>query len=136
VHKWSVVVLLALPMVWIQVPRYVTAADRAGDSRRINKPWQGPYEPAATEMLVAVYEYTAPDDIVGFRKARAITLFTDRSALQTPWPSAVPPIADWYVSEKDKNGEFPLPGDKCDCTATEVCGATVKYMLYELTPES
>lgn len=135
VHKWSVVVLLALPMVWIQVPRFVTAADRAGDSRRINKPWQGPFEPSATEMLVAVYENTGPDDVVGFKKARAITLFTNRSAVQTPWPSAVPPIADWYVSEKDKNGEFPLPGDKCECSATEVWSNS-KYMLYELTPDS
>lgn len=134
VQGWAVVVLLALPIVWVQVPRYTTAAKNANKAREIDRPWNGPFEPNAREMLVAVYEKTGEADVVGFKKARAITLFTNRTAVQTPWPSAVPPVADWYVSEKDKTGNYPEPSQSiCQCTATEVWHNT-KYMLYELQP--
>lgn len=129
---WILVAMLALPAVWVQVPRYFDATERAADARDRNAPWNGPFEPSAAEMLVAVEQFTAPGDVVGFRKARAITLFTDRSAVQTPWPSAVPPIADWYVSEKDKSGKFVPPTESvCDCTATEAWSNRT-YTLYQL----
>jgi 4-amino-4-deoxy-L-arabinose transferase-like glycosyltransferase len=132
VHKWAVVVLLAAPVVWVQVPRYTTAAKNANKAREIDRPWNGPYEPNSMEMFVAVYENTGAADVVGFKKARAMTLFTNRTAVQTPWPTAVPPVADWYVSEKDKNGNYPEPSQSiCECTATEVWH-NAKYMLYEL----
>lgn len=131
---WGVTLLLALPLVWIQVPRYQDAAESAGDSRARNDPWNGPFEDRAAEMIAAVDELTGADDVVGFRKARAITLFTDRSAVQTPWPSAVPPIADWYVSEKAKDGTFPTPPEsRCECTATAVWSNS-RYTLYRLDP--
>ena len=49
----------------------------------------GPMDPSAVEMFDAVEQLTARDDVVGFWKARAMTLETDRRAIQVggvSWP--------------------------------------------------
>jgi hypothetical protein len=49
----------------------------------------GPMDPTAVEMFDAVEQLTEPDDVVGFWKARAMTLATDRRSLQVggaSWP--------------------------------------------------
>jgi hypothetical protein len=67
-------------------------ADRIGIARDVERAgaveW-GPMDPASVEMFAAVRELTAPDEVVGFFKARAMTLLTDRRTLQVggaSWP--------------------------------------------------
>jgi Dolichyl-phosphate-mannose-protein mannosyltransferase len=81
----SLLVLLAVSNAW-QVKERV---DYARDVARLGAVEWGPMDPASVEMFEAVRELTAPDDVVGFFKARAMTLATDRRTLQVggaSWP--------------------------------------------------
>lgn len=121
--------VLLLPLLWIQWPRYQAAAESASKSRDLPVT-SGPFGPPAQEMFDMVSELTQPDDIIAFKKARAMTLFTDRLSVQVPYISAVPTFADWFVAEKDKNGEFIAP------PFAEEVWRNVNYVIYRLIPTS
>jgi hypothetical protein len=77
--------MLAVSNAWQVKDRIEYARDVA----RVGAVEWGPMDPASVEMFAAVRDLTAPDDVVGFFKARAMTLATDRRALQvggTSWP--------------------------------------------------
>lgn len=123
------VAVLVLPLLWIQWPGYQTAVEKATTSR--DQPvTSGPFGPPAQEMFDKVRELTAPDDVVAFKKARAMTLFTDRLSVQVPYVSAVPTFADWFVAEKNNNGEFIAP------PFAEEVWRNVNYVIYRLSPTS
>ncbi|HNJ97216.1 MAG TPA: hypothetical protein PLV13_03775 [Ilumatobacteraceae bacterium] len=121
--------VLVLPLLWIQWPRYQTAAEAATKSRE-QPVTSGPFGPPAQEMFDKVRELTQPDDVIAFKKARAMTLFTDRLSVQVPYISAVPTFADWFVAEKDKNGDFIAP------PFAEEVWRNVNYVIYRLIPTS
>jgi hypothetical protein len=60
----------------------------------------GPVTPAAQEMFTAVDNDTRGDDIILFFRARAMTFYTDRVALQGLNLGQMLPRVDWYVMEK------------------------------------
>ena len=60
----------------------------------------GPETPAAVEMLSAVRELTRGDDVVLFFRARAMTLYSDRKAIQGSNLEQLLPRVDWYVMAK------------------------------------
>ncbi len=60
----------------------------------------GPNKPLSQDMFAAVKRYTRGDDIILFFRARAMTLFTDRVALQGTNLDLMLPRVDWYVMEK------------------------------------
>ncbi len=60
----------------------------------------GPDTPAAQQMFAAVKRYTRGDDVILFFRARAMTLYTDRVALQGTNLDQMLPQVDWYVMEK------------------------------------
>ena len=121
--------LLVLPLIWIQLPRYQDAAEAASKARE-QPVTSGPFGPPAQEMFDKVRELTQPDDVVAFKKARAMTLFTDRLSVQVPYISAVPTYADWFVAEKDRNGEFIAP------PFAEEVWRNVNYVIYRLISTS
>jgi hypothetical protein len=61
----------------------------------------GPEHPASQEMFEAVRSHTRRDDIVSFFRARAMTLYSERQALQLARIDHILARADWYVMEKD-----------------------------------
>ncbi|MDQ3646709.1 MAG: beta family protein, partial [Actinomycetota bacterium] len=60
----------------------------------------GPETPDAQEMLSVVRRVTGPDDVILFFRARAMTLYSDRRAIQGSNLDEVLPRADWYVMAK------------------------------------
>jgi hypothetical protein len=60
----------------------------------------GPNAPLSQSMFAAVEQNTRGDDIILFFRARAMTLFTDRVALQGSNLDQMLPRVDWYVMEK------------------------------------
>ena len=60
----------------------------------------GPQTPAAQEMLSIVREQTQEDDVILFFRARAMTFYTDRRAIQGSNLDDVLDTADWYVMAK------------------------------------
>ena len=60
----------------------------------------GPKTPAAEEMLSIVRRQTQEDDVILFFRARAMTFYTDRRAIQGSNLDDVLDTADWYVMAK------------------------------------
>jgi hypothetical protein len=61
----------------------------------------GPESPAAQEMFQAVRDGTRGDDVILFFRARAMTLYTDRLALQGSNLDQMLKRVDWYVMAKN-----------------------------------
>ena len=83
----------------------------------------GPGDPAAVEMFEQVEERTRRDDVLAFFRARAMTLYTDRTTLQlTSLPEVLAKV-DWYVMVKDSTYSQALvtPG------AASAAGLTVEW---------
>ena len=61
----------------------------------------GPESPQAKEMFAAVKTMTRGDDVILFARARAMTFYTDRNAIQGSNLDQLLPRSDWYVMDKD-----------------------------------
>lgn len=61
----------------------------------------GPEAPDAREMISAVRHLTQTDDVILFFRARAMTLYSDRRAIQGSNLDELLKEADWYVMAKD-----------------------------------
>lgn len=66
-------------------------------------PHWGPEHPASVEMFDEVRSRTESDDVVSFFRARAMTLYTDRLALQLTEADHIVERADWYVMVRDSD---------------------------------
>jgi hypothetical protein len=85
----------------VRASRLVTSAQ---DFQRSGQVEWGPDHPAAVEMFTAVDLLTAPDDVIGFFKARAMTQRTDRRSLQASqyWPvERIADVVDAVVLDLD-----------------------------------
>ncbi|MCA1690746.1 MAG: hypothetical protein LC733_00560 [Actinobacteria bacterium] len=60
----------------------------------------GPETPQAQQMFTAVKELTRGDDVILFFRARAMTLYTDRLAIQGSNLDQLLKRSDWYVMAK------------------------------------
>jgi hypothetical protein len=69
----------------------------SASARRKGEVMAGPMEPSTQEMFAAVRKYTHHDDMVGFFKGRALTLFTERRAVQSKDLDLIIERADWFV---------------------------------------
>ncbi len=69
----------------------------AVDSNRGGRQQIGPTHPAFTPVLDAVSVYTRPDDVIAFFRARTMTLYTDRRAIQTTEVGRMLTAADYYA---------------------------------------
>jgi hypothetical protein len=71
------------------------------DYRRVYDPVvNGPEAPEAEQMFTAVKTLTRGDDVILFFRARAMTLYTDRLAVQGSDLTLMLPRSDWYVMAK------------------------------------
>ena len=60
----------------------------------------GPESPGAQEMFAAVREQASSDDVILFFRARAMTLYTDRRAIQGSNLEQLLPRVGWYAMAK------------------------------------
>ncbi len=73
-------VLLLAPLIWLNGVSAVKEGDRAEQFGDVVK--EGPNRPDAVEMFSAVRTETDETAVIGFFKARSMTLYTDRRAVQ------------------------------------------------------
>lgn len=106
-------------------------AEAAADNGSIE--W-GAQHPQAEEMFDVVIANSEPDDIVAGPKARALTLLTDRRAIQVDQWRPLPD--DWspslVVAERGSPTDGQLAGDETD--RYEELWANPRFVVYELTP--
>jgi hypothetical protein len=112
----TVLGIAVLPLVWLTVihagaiPARLDSARRFNDSGAVQS---GPTNPRAERAFEIIDEYTRPDDIIVYYRARTLTLYTDRRALQLS-PSAISTmtdIADYYLQSRISDYSQPLATD-------------------------
>jgi hypothetical protein len=99
----------------VMVPVHLAeVADDVDNARKFNDSgavqW-GPAHPGFVPILEAVKKYTPPDSVIGFFRARTMTLYTDRRALQ---PGSLETLAlrtDYFAMQKDSTYSQPLITD-------------------------
>ncbi|MEQ1700628.1 MAG: hypothetical protein ABMA25_10975 [Ilumatobacteraceae bacterium] len=90
----AVVGLLSLVHV-TELPSTVSEAQAFNDSGQVQ---DGPEAPYAQAAFAAVRTYTHQDDVVAFFKARALTFYTNRRAVQSSDLEIVRQRADYFLS--------------------------------------
>ena len=91
--------------------RATRAADRDGAIQT------GPDQPTSVEMLDAVKRYTHRDDLVAFFKGRALTLYTERRAVQSKDLDIILERADFFVMGRLEPVGIPVLTDEQAATA-------------------
>ncbi len=72
----------------------------------------GPESPDARQMFSVVEDRTGEDDVILFFRARAMTLYTDRLAIQGSNLDQLLPRSDWYVMAKGSTYSQALLNDQ------------------------
>jgi hypothetical protein len=114
--------------------------DPIGDVRRANASGavvDGPESPYAQAGFAAIRTYTRQDDVVAFFKARALTFYTNRRAVQSSELEIVRERADYFLMRRGSTFSQPLVTD----SAGTDMGWTVvwqdgTWVLWRLTPFS
>ena len=82
----------------------VVLAGDISDARQYNdagRVQSGPSNPVVAPVFDAVVEFTEPDAIVAYYRARTMTLLTDRRAFQTKQLDNIIERADYYAERRD-----------------------------------
>jgi hypothetical protein len=89
-------------------------ADPIAATRRFNDDGQvedGPLRPYAIQAFDAVRQHTRAGDVVAFFKARSMTFFTDRRAIQSSDLDIVLQRADYFLMRRNSTFSQPLVSD-------------------------
>ena len=95
----------------------------------------GPEDPSSKEMFAAVQEFTRGDDKVGFFRARAMNLYTDRQSVQLTTLPDILDKADYYAMAKDSTYSQKLLTDQeaADAGLTKVW-ENPQWVLWRVPP--
>jgi hypothetical protein len=88
----------------VQLPQPISDVRRANDAGVVD----GPEAPYAQAGFQAVTTYTHQDDIVAFFKGRALTLYTNRRAVQSSDLEILRQRADYFLMRRDSDFSQPL----------------------------
>jgi hypothetical protein len=89
-----------LPLAYLLVVHAFVLPGDIADARDFNRGGQqqlGPTSPEITPIFDAVSTFTRPDDVIAYFRARTMTLYTDRRAIQTSDLEHVRDFADFYA---------------------------------------
>lgn len=136
---WPVAAATALVAV-LAVSSFVKTWDwgnRATALRDSGQVQWGPEHPDAVEMFSAVGAVTRPDDVVAFFRSRAMTMATERSALQSGDIETIVANADWYAMERGSTYSQPLVSeDEAILLGLERVWSNGSFVLYRVPPEA
>jgi hypothetical protein len=97
----------------------------------------GPTDPFALEMFVAVDGITEPEDVVAFFRARAMTMVTDRRAIQSSNIETIIRHADWYAMERGSTYSQPLISpDEAIARRLDRVWSNNGWILYRVTGDA
>lgn len=98
VRVGKAVAVVAMGVLLVTNGRAAFHATRYHVTYRYTNP--GPSTAAAQQMFGEVRTRTSPEDVIGFFRARAMSLYTERRALQLTQVAQISERADWYVMVK------------------------------------
>jgi hypothetical protein len=95
--------IAAVPLVYLVVVHAAVLPGDIADAREFNRDGRqqvGPTHPEVTPIFDAVATYTHPDDVITYFRARTMTLYTDRRAIQTTDIERVLDRSDYYAQQR------------------------------------
>lgn len=106
--RWVAVAALAL-LTTYHLPKVADATSQMRDLRAAGLDLaDGPEQPYAQAAWEAVRTYTHQDDVIGFFKVRALTLYTDRRGVQSTPLDIVQQRADYLLMRRGMETGQPL----------------------------
>ncbi len=116
----------------------VGAADELRAVQKFNQggaTLDGPSSPYAVAAFEAVERYTQRDDIVAFFKARSLTFYTDRRAVQSSDFEVIRQRADFFMMRRNSDHSQPLLTDSmaADAGLVEVW-SDADWVLWKVPP--
>ena len=96
--------LAVLPLLYLVAVHAVVLPGHIADARDFNRAGRqqvGPTSPTVTPIFDAVSMYTRPDDVIAYFRARTMTLYTDRRAIQTTDIDRIRARADFFAQQRD-----------------------------------
>ncbi len=118
----------------VETWRWGTTATALRDAGAVQN---GPTDPFALEMFVAVEGITEDTDVVAFFRSRAMTMVTDRRAIQSSNIETIIRNADWYAMERGSTYSQPLISpDEAIARRLDRVWSNNGWILYRVTDDA
>jgi hypothetical protein len=98
-----VAVFAAVPLLYLVGVHGAVLPGDIRDAQDFNRNGQqplGPTDPRVVPVFDAVERHTRPDDVIAFYRARTMTLYTDRRAIQTTLVDRIGQRADYFAQQR------------------------------------
>jgi hypothetical protein len=102
----AAVAIAIAPLVFLVGLHAINLPGDIADARDFNEGGRqqvGPTDPAVTPIFAAVETYTEPDAVIGYYRARTMTLYTDRRTIQTTSLDRMLQKADYFAQQRFSN---------------------------------
>ena len=99
----AAVTIAIVPLVFLVGLHAINLPGDIADARDFNAGGRqqfGPTDPAVTPIFAAVDKYTEPDAVIDYYRARTMTLYTDRRAIQTTSLDRMLQKANYYAQQR------------------------------------
>lgn len=118
----------------VETWRWGTTATALRDAGQVQN---GPTDPFALEMFVAVEGITDDTDVIAFFRSRAMTMVTDRRAIQSSDIETIIRNADWYAMERGSTYSQPLISpDEAIARRLDRVWSNNGWILYRVTDDA
>ena len=130
--------LAVLPLLYLVVVHAVVLPGDIADARDFNRGGRqqvGPTSPAVTPIFDAVETYTRADDVIVYFRARTMTLYTDRLAIQTTNIDRVRERADFYAQQRGSTYYQPaLTMEEAEDLGFTMVWSNSEWILWRVPP--
>ena len=105
----------------------------ARDFDRAGRVQIGPADPRVTPIFDAVEAHTAPTEVVAYFRARTMTLYTDRLAIQTTNIDRIMQRADWFAQQRGSSYYQPdLDRAEAEALGLEEVWSDARWILWRV----
>lgn len=115
-RRWlnrAVAAAVTVPALWVTAVHLPSLFDRMEITARRNEagPQSGPVHPNNLPVYDAVLAHTRPDDVIVYYRARTMTLYTDRRAVQGGSVARVERLGDYFMVNRTNSYSQPRAED-------------------------
>ena len=130
--------LAVVPLVYLVVVHAAVLPGDIGDARDFNRAGRqqvGPTSPDVTPIFDAVAMYTRAEDVIAYFRARTMTLYTDRLAIQTTDIDRVRDRADFYAQQRGSTYYQPeLTMEEAEELGFTMVWSNSRWILWRVPP--
>ena len=126
----------AIPLAFLLVVHLAVLPGDIADARDFDRAGRvqiGPADPRVTPIFDAVEAHTAPTEVVAYFRARTMTLYTDRLAIQTTNINRIMQRADWFAQQRGSSYYQPdLDRAEAEALGLEEVWSDARWILWRV----